>query len=730
MDSDYSPSDHRYWASETPERIADAVRFRFSDYQERIRTNGRLEMWRTADLCYHGRNPDGGYANAHRITFAGKSGEVAQLHMGHFRQIVESQLTIATEQRPAIECTATSNDPEAVSETVVARQVLEYDLDEGELEDHFHKAHELALVTSEGYIVQDWDFNSGELAGVQEIPPEVVDASTEGIPGAEGDDGKEQAATAGIEMPVREGEVRTRVRHPVDVARDLDRDETAASPWYIVRFRVHRWELAARFPEDAEKRDAILDAPGAPSDEHGLWRNEDKGGEDSDYVSLLVLYHPASDALSQGRIVECLQSGGKFLFDDPYPYDHMVVHSDIPSSELRKAHGYGASWDMLAPSQALDSVESGILNVADARALVRWKARKGESVTPKTLDEGMSIYEYDHQNDPNSRGPELMDRPEVEQSDFALAEHYERVLQKLSGISGTIRGEAESEIKSGADRALVATMAVRANSKHQRALAKLMRSVLNARVKLYKLFAHNERMIELSGRDKSGHIASFSSQTLSRVRRVRVELGPADLRTVEGKIAIADKMLEMYGPMVITPDRYMMLRNVGRLDDLDDNIAEHKTHARRENDAVAQNKPITAMLFHHHACHIREHVRKLLDLELAPPSDGVMQQITVLLEHITEHDTQWQGAPLGLLKATGQEPHPMAAMGPPMEGAPPANDNMPAPPMPANDNLGKPVPGGEPPIDAGPNGPNLPQMPNVAGTNQAFAPEQAPPGAG
>jgi hypothetical protein len=210
-----------------------------------------------------------------------------------------------------------------------------------------------------------------------------------------------------------------------------------------------------------------------------------------------------------------------------------------------------------------------------------------------------------------------------------------------------------------------------------------------------------------------------------------VELGPADLRTVEGKIVLADKMLDAYGPGLISPDRYMALRTIGRLDDLDDPIADDKTHARRENDAVREGKPITSMLYHHHACHMREHRRELLNLELAPPTPQLMQQITTLLNHITQHDQQWQMAPLGLLKATGQEPHPMASMGP--MGPPGAEAGPPPPPgagpMPPPPGGGPANANGMPPMDMGPGGPNLPALPNVAGTGEPFAPGQAPPGA-
>jgi hypothetical protein len=734
----YTPDPDVYWAAQDREQIGPAVADAFRCYADRVKADGRLAVWRMADRAYHGRNPDGAsYANAHEITFAGKSGEVAQIHVGHYRQIVGAQLTIATESRPGVECTATSNDPEAISDTIVARQLLEYDLDEGGLEDDLHTTHERALTFGEGFLVQTWDHHAGELVGTRELSPGIVDDAEPGIPGVEPgsmptDDPMALMMAPPVEMPVREGRVRVEVRSPLDVARDLDRDEFADQPWYVVRTRVHRWELAARYPEDAAKREAILSAPGVGQDSWSLRSSKLSTGRESDYVYKLTLYHPPSDALPQGRIVEVVDE--QPLEDEPYPYDHMVVHHDVPSLELDSAQGYGDSWDMLAVSQALDASESGMLSVADAGSLIRWRANKDSKTDTRQLDQGMTLVEFASTGQPGERGPELMERPEVRGSDLEYTQHHRKNLEMLSGINATLRGSAESEVKSGADRALIATMAVRANSKHQRSLAKLIRSVLNGRVKLYKQFCTEERLVEIAGRDKSGHVASFSSQTLENVRRVRVDIGPPELRLAEGKIALADEMLEAFGPEVITPAKYLALRTLGRLDDIDDLIAEQKALARKENDALRDGRAaeVKCMVFHHHEIHIAEHTRDLMNVEIIGDANR-LTEIMTRLAHLNEHVMQWSGTPPEILQATGQRPAPSTLMGP--GAAPPGAPPMPPPGMPANDNGAPPQPmaandNGQPPavLDAGPNGPGLPQMPMVAGTNERFTPGQPPPG--
>lgn len=704
----YKASGHRYWAAEDPEHIGEAVQHKFDEYQRRLRDEGRDAIWRIADRCLHGRDGDGGYSNSVAISFGGEEGELAQIHVGHYRDLVRRMHTIATGERPTIELSAANNDPESVAETVIARQLIEYDLDEEDLEAALHEAHKRALVYSEGYVVQTWDYFGGELLGTRLVEPEAVDVSAPGIPGSEGD----AAPLAPVEVPVYQGTIRTTVRSPMDVAHDLDRESVKGSPWFVVRTREHRWELAARFPESAEKRRAILDAPPAHDDAHPLWeRKSSSTGSDSDYISVLTLYHVPTDAIPQGRQVVVVDE--TVLFDDPYPEDHCVVHADIPSEELDRAAGYGETWDLLALSQALDGVESGMLTVYEQGALIRYKARKGQSVDVRQLSGFLELVEYDDDG-VGGDGPRLMERAEVRESDHKLADHYRSSMEMLSGVNATVRGSAESEVKSGADRALIATMAVKANSAQQGAFAHLSRSVLNGRLALYRKHLQAPKLIERTGRDAAGHLAMVTAEQLSKVRRVKVELGPADLRTIEGKTALAKDMLEAYGPDVVTPARYQAIRATGRIDDFLDPIEDHKILARRENDLFreGQGERVQAMLYHHHACHIREHANDLNNLELVMNPNRVAE-IQARLAHIEAHVAQWQATPPEVLKATGQDPAPSSMMGggpPPMQGPAPG-------PMP-------PGMGGEPPPPeaAADGGPVLPSLPTIPGAQAPGVP--------
>ena len=733
---DYQPDERRYWASEDEEKIGSAVQWRFHHYQERMEDEGRKEIWRTADLCYHGRNPDGGYANSHEITFGGEQGEVAQIHIGQFRRHVNGQVGLATSSRPAFEVTAVSNDPEAVASTMVGRQVLDYDLDDGGLEEALVRAHIRAVLYSEGYVVQIWDPWAGEIVSTEEVPGEQVEESEPGIPDRDeaaadaGGEGEEPDAVAPVEIPVHEGEIRILVRSPLDVARDMDLDHVEDAPWYIVRERVNRWELAARFPDSAETRQNILEEENAPADIWQLWKpgRSMNPGYQSDYVHTLTLYHEPSDALPAGRIVECLASGN-VLFDGPYHYDHCVVHRDIPTDEIDQAVGYADSWDMLAPSQALDAQESLILTIQDASSALNWVAPRGQNVDTKQLTGMLKLVEYDDDG-VGKAPPGLMERPQVTKDDFAGAEHWLSHIQKLSGQNAVVQGDPESNITSGNFAALVASMAVKAVDRQTAAYAGLMRSVMTARLKLYRMFVSEPRVIDITGKDKLGHVREFVGDDLKGAHRVRIEVGSPMMRTLQGKTEIATRMLADYGPQVITPAKFFQLLNTGRLDDIDDtDIAQHKMVARKENELFRTGDPDQpAVAKHqHHACHMAEHIKEAdsMDMELVDgegPNPELLRRMVALQGHISAHEGIWPTLTPAMIAATGQEmlppPPPPPGMGPPMDG-PPGPDGPP-PPM---GGPPPPGPGGPPPPPPIPG----PPTPTMGPTDSPIEPAQPAP---
>lgn len=710
--SEYEPSPHRYWADEEPDKIGPAVARRWRQYQEAVEEEGRRDIWRIADLSFHGRNPDGSYANGQAITFGGEEGELAKIHIGVARRHIMGRVGLATSQRPAFEVSAISNDPGAIASTEVGREVLEHDLAHEGLEEDLVDAHVRAELYSEGYLVQTWDPHLGRIAGVDEIPGPAAETSAPGLP----EDAKpeimdEEAAElglpgTGVSYVVREGDVRIDVRSPLDVARDLDLDRCDEQPWYIVRRRVHKWELAARYPDRDDIRQAIIEAPGAPDDEfqlHRFGRAGTTSGRESDYVHVLTLYHMSTDALPQGRIVDVVDETA-LPGDGPYTYDHCVVHRDIPTAELDRAVGYADTWDLLAPQQALDAQVSSMLTVADIGSIINWVARRGQKVDTRMLGRSLQLVEIDDEGigaDP----PTVMDRAENRESDFKMVELWQSIMRVISAQNEVVQGDPGSNIKAGNFAALIASMAVNAVSMGVASYARLFRSVLGARLSIYKTFAEEPRLIRITGKDKAQHVRKFRGADLAGTSGVTVELGSPLMRTIHGKTEIASQMLARYGPDVIGPQQFMTLLFTGRLDDIDSgSVLKHRVLAREENDLFRAGRTADQVMVHmgqHHACHIAEHLDEIESLNLqmvrGEAGDGVdaSAALEAMLQHVFGHVQAWPNTPPEILAATGQSPAPSTLMGPPGGGGggAPGGPGAAIPPPPSAD----PTAGGQPP---------------------------------
>lgn len=718
-----------YWAAEAVKRpdtdstgdIGARVRERWERFWRGAEDRGLVSIWRRNVRAYYGQDPDGGYGSSSGLAFDGEQGELIVTHSGDYRQLVRQMHTLATSARPHLEATAASNDPEAISQTITARQVLEYDLDEGAggLEEVLERCHERALVAGEGYVIDEWDPEEGEAIGIAPAyMPDAEDAMPE------------------VQQPervVHEGGPRARYKGPWDVARDLDVQAGGSHRWYIVRDRVHRWELAARYPEHAR---TILGAPDAAASSEQLWPG-DQSTTGSDYVELLTLYHLPTAALPTGRRVEVCCSA--VLTDVDHPGEEPLVHVDVPGEEMIEATGYSDAWSLLVHQLALDGVEGAMLTTHDAGAVPNWIAKKGQNVNARDLSQRLRVIEYD--GDPGDAPPGLAERPEVRDSDRQLAEYLRGNMQRLSGINATVRGETDANVKSGAHAALIASMAVQANSGQQRSYGKVQRSVLNGRLRLYQQHATEKRLIELTGRDSVGHVMAFTADDLAQVRRVRIELGSAYLRTVQGKKDVADTLLERF-PAVITPDRYLTMLQTGRLDDVMNREATHKVNAKRENDALRDWQvppevaagmvemtpdmmPVTAAMWDHHAIHIREHLEQLDDpavrLDRSPKGQAYQ---TVVLQHVEEHAALWVSARPEILSATGQDPAPSTLMGPGPGAMGPGGPPPPSASGPAEPPPDMAVPGANGPME----GASLPQAPeNPLNGQQQMGAGSAPP---
>jgi hypothetical protein len=711
-----APQD-RYWAAEPPDQMPQLIVERFRRYVEELDARGLTATWRRAYRLYYGQDAEGTYATSHAIGYGGSQGEAIAVRSNHFRSLFRRYLMMATADRPSFDASAVNDGSNAQGQTMLVKQLLDDALDDngGAMEAHVVDSAEMTGPYGEGYIYQWWDVDRGEIAAVEQVPEK--DESGELVI-------DEQGQPRTKEKPVFTGDVVLEAFTPLNVARDLDAPPRSDPQWYVVRRWYKRWDLIAKFPEKRAELIAVT-----PSDDvvRGIWR--DKSREGSDWIPVLTLYHAQTPAMPQGRMIEVTSE--VWLTDGPLPYGELPIHRIRPATEMDFDTSYSDFWDLIASQEAYDSVISALVSTHDVQGMPNLLAAEGQEVTPSMMQGGGRVLYY--KSDGRTAPPAWMQPPPINESNLKLRDVLLSDMETNSGINSVARGNPNDNTKSGASQALVQSMAVQFASAFVRAVAGLYRSLANSRVRIWQRFATIERTVEIAGPDEVPLVRSFKANDIAGVRQVRVELAPPLLRTLAGKMEIADKMLESYGPKEIPPSSYMTLVATGRLPPLYKRQTGQVRNIRSENERMMTGEPVEVLQTDNHYRHITEHACLLDDPEVRLDVARRMPVLQHIAQHAIEYDALRNEQPA--LWAITQEPldpammEMLMALGGPPPGAPPAN----GPPMPEAANGPPAGAGGAPPApraevpggDLGRAGPLMPQNP---ATGERSAPDGNPPG--
>lgn len=701
----------RYWAAEAPDEMPALITTRFRRYVEELESRALLPTWRRAYRLYYGQDAEGTYATSHAIGFGGEQGEAIRVRSNHFRSLFRRYLMMATADRPAFDASAVNDGSDAQGQTQLVKQLLDDALDDngGSMETHVVEAAEMTGPYAEGYVYQWWDVDRGEMKAVEEVP----ETGPDGEPVLD-----ETGQPRTKKKPVMSGDVVLEAFTPLNVARDLDAPPRSEPQWYIVRRFFKRWDLIAKYPE---KRDELIAV--TPTDDlvRGLWREKNREG--SDWIPVLTLYHAQSPAMPAGRMIEV--TGELYLTDGPLPYGELPVHRIRPASEMDFDMGYSDFWDLIATQEAYDSVISALVTTHDIQGAPNLLAAEGQEVNVSTMAGGGRLISW--KSDGRTPPPAWMQPPPMHEANLRLREVLLSDLETNSGINSVARGNPTDNTKSGASQALIQSMAVQFASAFVRSVANLYRSLANSRVRIWQRFATIERTVEIAGPDEAPIVRQFKGSDIAGVRQVRVDLAPPLLRTLAGKMEIADKLLEKYGPKEIPASSYMTLIATGRLPPIYKRQTGQVRNIRSENERLSRNEPVEVLQMDNHYRHITEHACLLDDPELR--LDPMRR--APILQHIAQHAVLYDQLrnENPALWAITQEPLDPAMMemlmalgaGPPANGAPPPEAaNGP----PAGDGGPPPAPRAAPPGgDLGRSGPLMPQNPV---TGERTAPDGNP----
>jgi hypothetical protein len=680
-----------YWAALPPDRLAGELERKVKSYYDWVLNSGRLARWRAGYDTYYGNR---GTHKSYQVQAAGEKGELSFLMDNEFRNLVQHLVVLTTQSRPAIECTATNTDVKSSAQTILGKGIVEYYRRDAKVDNKMKQAAEISLIFDQAWMFQEWDTTKG---------PELPQMDAEGVEG----------------VIIHEGDVKSRVRTPLQTIVDfsvVDRDD---DDWRCVIDPVNKYDLAAQFPEKAAdllavKRDRVNDALYRFGDSQFV--PEELGSEDV-RVDVYTFFHRPSPALPNGRMFQAV-NGRLWLYDGDLPYRSLPGRRICPSEQILSGAGYSNTNDLLGLQDCVDAlISAAVTNMTNAGINMLW-TKPGSNFDYEELTNGMALCEAEDK-------PEVIQLAKLSPEFFTLLNFLIARMESLSGVNSVARGNVTDKNMSGAAMALLQSMAIQFNSGLQQSYTSLVEDVSNDLIWLLQDYAYEPRIAMIAGETKRWMLKEFTGAHLDKIHRVFCQVSNPLANTTSGKLTIADTLLEKN--LIKTADQYLMVLETGNLEPLIEDDVTDLMYIKSENEALANGEIPTAVDTDMHPRHILGHRRVIGD----PESRKDPELVKRTLAHIKQHIDALRQMDPGLLMVLGMQPIP--PLPPPPGMLPPGAPGM--PPAPGGELPGPP--GGAPPLQGGApppaatGGPSEslpaavpgPKMPDNALTGQQWSPE-------
>lgn len=671
-----------YFANADPAHIGGELMGKVREFYSFSRTSGLFTRMKKCWRAYYGLSSNSSVARSDEITFGGEQGELSMVKVNHFRNLAQHMLTLTTAQRPAPLPVASNTDNRSHAQVVLAAGLLDYYAREKRAERNLRNAAEHAILFGDAYIGTEWDSSGGE----------------------------EFARDPVTKQSFREGDLKFTNYTPLDVIKDPYLESHNDIDWVITRSFKNRHELAAKFPAF---RDQIMRVPTKPHDSMRFMLKT--GTVTTDQIAVYQFWHRKNAALPDGRLVIfCDESC--VLFDGDLPYESIPLRRISPGDLIGTPNGYTPMFDLLALQEALDALYSAVVTNQTTFGVQNIWVPESANLSYEQLATGLNLIKTS-----GNQKPEPLNLTQTPGEIFNFIKQIEEVMETLSGINSTVRGNPEASLKSGSALALVQSQAIQFSSGLQASYAQLVEDVFTDALNILKQYAKTKRVALIVGKYNQHMLKEFTGTDLSSISRVVVESAGSLSKTTSGRMQIAQDLLQ--NQLIRTPEEYLSVINTGKLEPMTEGQTRQLYLIRQENERLSEGTKCRAMPTDNHVLHIKENSTVLDDPELREAAESGDEEAMAVLDaayqHLLEHvgfaaDPQLANLitslgynpiapPLPPEQAAGGTPPGGGGMGPtlpiPPDGQLPEVDRRPNPPvMPKNPVTGQdwnPVDGGD-----------------------------------
>lgn len=596
-----------YFAARDSKDLASAALAKSKTFFDRLSSNSYLDKLKKMWYAYYGNYGEDA-TDGHRLEFTGEQGELVVLPVNHFRNLAQHTLNMITANRPIMEARAVNSDYKSAAQTILANGILDYYMREKNLELAIKRATEMAIVMGSGFIKMEWNATAGEAYSPD---PETGEIDYE-------------------------GEIEFTNLSPFDVIFDGTKEQFSKE-WIITRSYQNKYNLAAKYPEFADKIKQLS----SKNDDYiyirSIWSNDE-----TDDVPVYEFYHEKCEALPEGRYVLFL-SEEIVLLDTPLVYKEVPIYRVVPSEIMGTPYGYSTMFDVYPIQEMINAAISALATNNAAFAVQNIWTPPGTDIAVAQLEGALNIIQ-------SSVKPEPLNLLQSSPETYQFIQMLVQTAETLSGINSVARGNPEASLKSGAALALVQSMALQFISGLQYSYVKLIEETGSGLINILKQFATTPKTVALVGKNNRPLLKEFTSDSIGNINRVVVDVGNPLSRSTAGRVQMADQLLQM--KLIKNPQQYFQVINTGRIENAYQGELNEVLLIQLENEELMEGKDPIVSPYDDHRLHISEHKAVLANPELR--KDVRLSQM--VMEHTQKHIEMLRNVDPDLLMILGQQP--------------------------------------------------------------------------
>lgn len=621
-----------YFAKAPADVIASEIEAKFLEYEMWLDKSGLRHKVQELYSGFYNFDKAGGF----KIT-KNADGSVSHISVNHYKNLIQRLHSLTTQSKLAFTPRATNSDAKSQLQSDFAKGLLEYYAEEKHMNTVLSDAVLMSLIMLESFVYCPWNFNKGEEVAA-------------GNPG---------------DNPVRAGDQEYFVLPAFDVARSTTMKE---SPYYIIRQRVSRWDLAAQHPEFEQE---ILNSSIDNNPMSRLYTPFDSdftGQTDDDVTHIYTLIHDKTTSVPKGRVtVIC---GSKVLTDSVLFYKTMPITRMSSGEVFETIVGDSPATSLLSLQQAIDALSTATLsNNLNFSMQNIWSPT---AINIQNISQGQNLVI-------SAQKPEALQLTESSKETYNQIENLKSDQQLLSGINATTRGNPDASIKTAGGQALALAQAVQFVDSIQKNYARVAGDVGTITIHNLQKFCSVPRLAYLGGQSRASYVKEFTADDIDKVDRVSVDLGSPLVQNISGRYQMIQEWTQQ--GMITDPKVALNFLRTGEIDSATEDDFKDKILIREENEQIRKGILPTVIAFDIHPEHINKHKAMAAD----PAIRDNPQILQVLLQHVQDHINTQKSLDPDLAAILGLQPLPSQMMPPPgpmgPEGPPPGPGSGPPPPQ-------------------------------------------------